>query len=236
MNLSFYSAASSVAANQLKLDVIANNIANINTHGFKTQSAMFHELLYTNMNSAEVETPNLTYGNGSRIEKTDISFAKGTIAKTDGKFDYAITGDGFFAVQNPDTEEIYYTRSGNFQMSMGDNGRFYLSTPTKDLVLSSTGNPIEVTNDDTELDIGIYDFNHKEGMLKKESDLFIAVEKNGAPFLLDNDKLQRGCLEQSNVDLSTQMAKIIEAQRGYQLTLKILQATDEIEQTINNFR
>ncbi|MCL1982143.1 MAG: flagellar hook-basal body protein [Clostridiales bacterium] len=236
MDLSFYTAAVGANAQQGRMNVIANNLANINTEGYKSQSAGFVDLLYNKYYKAATKDPET--GCGARVEKTDILYEQAGTMPTGGAFDFAISGEGFFAVYDPGTGDVFYTRNGHFSMSNYGENLFYLVDDEKRLVLSKDFNIIRIdpSEQNQEPDIGVFDFNSKEGMLLKGNNNYMPVDKNGSPFLNERAVLARGRLEMSNVDLAYEMSRVIETQRAYQMTLKMVQTSDEIEQTINNLR
>ncbi|MBN7773723.1 flagellar hook-basal body protein [Clostridium aminobutyricum] len=235
MDISFYTAGVGAKAQQAKLDVIANNMANANTTGYKSQSAGFEDLLYSNIRDAEAADSQLKVGSGVRVEKTDINFSSGGMMPTDGEYDYAIVGDdGFFAVQNPATNEIYYTRSGAFQQSVAKDGKGYLVNSVGDFVLDENLKKIELNGQ--EFKPGVFDFNVKDGMLLAGDNLYSPTQKNGQAILQKDAVLSTGYLEASNVEVSDEMVKLIESQRSYSLALKMVQTSNEVEETINNLR
>lgn len=236
MDLSFYTAAVGAAAQQGRMNIISNNLANINTEGYKSQSAGFVDLLYDKYYKAETKDPET--GCGARVEKTDILYDQGGMMPTGGEYDFAIIGDGFFAVYDSGGDVVYYTRNGHFSLSNYGDNLFYLANDQGYLVLDRNFNLIRVNpkDDKQELDLGIFDFASKEGMLLKGNNLYEPAEKQGGPFLAEPGGLHRGRLEMGNVDLAYEMSRVIETQRIYQMTLKMVQTSDEIEQTINNLR
>ena len=115
MNMSFYSAAVGAYQQQLRMNVQANNIANVNTSGFRAERAAFGELM--NRNVAGIDGERLPKGTGTRMIQATVDFSSGGYKETGRDFDYAIDGDGFFALYDPATEEISFTRDGSFYMS-----------------------------------------------------------------------------------------------------------------------
>lgn len=236
MNIAFYTAAVGANTHQNRLDTIANNMANLQTDGYKAQSVGFVDLLYSNMRAQPPKNGDLTVGSGVRAEQTNFDFEVGPLQMTNGNFDYAILGNGYFAVYNMEEDRLSYTRNGNFHRAqMGENA-FYLAAANGDFVLDSNMELIPVDSEEDQLDIGIFDFENKEGILMQGDNRFLPSAKNGKPLLQKDVTLQKGYLEGSNVDLSYEMAKLIETQRAYQLSLRMIQTSDEIEQTINGMR
>ncbi|KXL54555.1 flagellar basal-body rod protein FlgG [Anaerotignum neopropionicum] len=254
MEMSFYNGRVGAAAQQTKLDVVANNIANVNTAGYKSKSLVFSDLLYNNMAGIDGKDSNVKSGSGVKPEKTNISFEKGSVNLSGSQLDFSIEGRGFFVLQNPQTKEYYYTTSGSFVLSEKEDG-FYLASKDGNFVIGASGDPIIINAGDTT--DGIYDkdgnllegtaialkdavpivvdFPKTEGLLSIGDSNFIATEKNGAPFVVDAN-VTRGSFEGSNVDIANEFAKAIEAQRAYQYSIRMVQTTDEIQNLINNLR
>lgn len=236
MNQSFYTAALGVGSEQYKLDILANNTANLNTWGYKTKVPIFSELMYYEMKGKVQEDSELLTGTGMRIQKADTDFSQMTLAESEGDYHYAIEGDGMFMLRDPATNRITYTRDGSFSLSLRGND-FYLVTSTGKLVLDQNRQPILVNeNSPDTLPIGIFDFVNKNGMLSEGENEFTPVAKNGNPIAAEGARLRKGMLEMSNVDLAEQMTKVIEAQRAYSYALRMVQTSDEIENTINTLR
>ncbi len=236
MNQSFYTAALGVGSEQYKLDILANNTANVNTWGYKAKIPIFSELMYYEMKGKADQNNELLTGTGMHIQKADTDFSQMTLAESEGEYHYAIEGDGFFMLRNPENNEITYTRDGSFSLSLRGNN-FYLVTATGKLVLDQNRNPIVVNeNSPDTLPIGIFDFTNKNGMLSVGENEFTPVAKNGNPFDAEDSKLRKKMLEMSNVDFAEQMSKVIETQRAYSYALRMVQTSDEIENTINTLR
>lgn len=264
MNQSFFNAAVGANAQQGRIDVLANNIANTNTNGYKAKRGNFVDLLYQNAYPEGDAPQTVKMGSGTRLDNTSTSFDQGSIMETENPNDYAIEGSGFFALQNPVTGEVTYTRNGNFRLSQFEDGQFYLTSADGDYVLDSNKNKINVTfldrnadeNEETEetdeeetavladgpydpkssYDIGIFDFSTKQGMLALEGEKFSPLEKNGEAFLQTEITLRRGAIELSNVDVSNEFSKLIESQRAYQYALKMIKTSDEVEEIYNSLR
>lgn len=233
MNLSFYSASVGATAQQAKLDVLANNFANINTEGYKTKNSTFSDLLYTT--TAGAQEGAVERGSGTRLDNTYSIFDAGTYIETDSKLDFYIDGRGFFALEDPKTEEVVYTRNGNFaKAQMGQD--FYLASEDGYFVLDKGGNPIKLNGlADDEIKPAVYDFGILEGIRSAGESNYAPTERNGTAVLSDVEAIQ-GKLESSNVDISKEMTKVIETQRAYQYALKMVQTSDEVETTINSLR
>ena len=257
MNMSFFSAAVGAQQQQRRMNVQANNLANVNTHGYKAEQATFHQLMYGDIRGINEELPR---GTGTQMMKATTNFASGPIQDTGRTFDFAIFGDGFFALYDPADGEISFTRDGAFMMARfvvppeedaepeidPDTGEeippqpkevWRLSDNEGRCVLDSMGNFIEIDpkDKDAELDVGVFDYNVYDGMLHLDSSRFLPVDKNGGLYL-GTGEVRRGVLEMSNTDLALEFTKVIEAQRAYSYALKMVQTSDEVEQTINGLR
>ncbi len=235
MNASFYTASRGARTQQEKLNVISNNFANINTYGYKAKSSVFQDLMYYNMRAGAGETTQLTSGTGTVLDHTNTDFGQSGFGEGAGGYDYAISGDGFFMLRNPVTNEISYTRNGHFSLSRRADG-FYLVTDAGKLVLDGGQNPIRVAAGALQGRPGVYSFANTDGMQSLGDNEFVPIAKNGAPELNMEAKLLEGYLEMSNVDMAQEMANTVEASRAYSYMLKMVQSSDEIEQTINSLR
>ena len=240
MNYSFYSGAVGASAQQQRLDIIANNISNINTTGFKSKQGVFNNLIYSSMNALEGENSSLKAGAGAKLDKTDTDFEQGVLAMTGYPLDYAINGQGFFALYDPLSQETTYTRSGSFSLSEQPNGEIYITSSSGKWVLDPQGEPI-IIEDPNEIDelhnIGVYIFEQKNGMINTGFSEFLPVEKNGEPISVDGQGiLVQGFLENSNVGFEKETIHMLESQRVYQLSIQLVRAADEIENTINSLR
>ncbi|MCI8342654.1 MAG: flagellar hook-basal body protein [Firmicutes bacterium] len=240
MNFSFYSASVGAQTHEKRMQVLANNIANVNTNGFKAKNGIFTDLVYKNMNAPEDERTQLTYGVGVKMLKDDTDFAQGHLQETGIELDFALVDNGFFALQEPATGEISYTRCGSFIRSyQQSNGNFYLASANGKWVLDSQGRPITINNIHDDVNVGVFIFDQKNGMLNIGQNEFQPVEKNTPLTSVDGIEsgiVVRGVLEASNVDFAKELSRVIESQRAYQMSLKMVQTSDEIANTINNLR
>jgi flagellar basal-body rod protein FlgG len=240
---SFYNARSGIMAQEQSLNVIANNLSNTNTTAYKSERMGFADLLYTNINlPEESEEPDpARTSNGVKISQVAVSYAQGAIEETGGELDFALTGKGYFAVQTQDGE-ITYTRDGSFRKLLTPDG-FQLATARGDLVLSVTRGPITLDPEETgaslsldDMNIGVFSFANEYGLLKDGNNQYTPTAQSGVGTAILAPDLRQGSLERSNVDPATEMAKIIEAQRSFQLSARMLTLSDEMEQQLNNLR
>ncbi len=243
MNSSILTGATGAIAQQKKMDIIANNLAAVNSAGYKPKIACFAELMQYNMHNQEPVTNARQALVGVKVEKDDTNFAPAGLAATESQLDFAIMGDGFFRLRNPSTQEISYTRYGHFIMSEDDsrNNEFFLITDQGRRVLNADGEDIRVTltkdgRYELSTDIGVYRFAQKNGMLSVGRNEFVPVAKNGEPYLTTESKAVSGYLEQSGTDTSYEFTKMVEAQRAYSFAIKLITTSDEVIQTVNQLR
>lgn len=247
MNLSFYNAAVGMQQQQLRMDIQANNISNVNTHGFKAQQVSFSQLMYRNLMGIDQEE--IPRGAGTRVDKSITDFSPMNVAETGRKLDFAIIGDGFFALYDPVNGEISFTRDGSFTMASfevpNENAQegepqtkmeYRLSDGDGRCVLDVRGNFIRMEHPEAvSSEIGVFDYAVMDGMLHANGSRFLPQDKNGDLYW-GTGEVRQGVLETSNVDLAHEMVKVIEAQRAYSYALRMVQTSDEIETTINGLR
>ncbi|MBD5133615.1 MAG: flagellar hook-basal body protein [Clostridiales bacterium] len=251
MNQSFYIGAVGAQMQQRRMNIIGDNIANLNTVGFKADRTDFTALMYQNHRGAlnGEDNTQLPMGVGTRLLMTSTNFAQGPVEDNGRSLDYMIEGDGFFALVDLATGEVSYTRNGAFMMSqyqrgtgqVDENGQpvtetiFCLGDGEGRFVLSEAGGLIEVTDPTQKLPIGIFDYPNYNGMTQLDDTRYLPVDKNGGLWY-GTGTLRQGVLEGSNADLAEEYTKVIESQRAYGMALKMVQTSDEIENTINNLR
>lgn len=155
-----YTAASGMTAQQTKVDTITNNIANVNTVGYKKENASFKSLLYQNINvpqspDAITRPESLQVGHGVRLGAITKDFSTGSLEETGNLFDLAIIGEGFFSVLKG--EEVQYTKDGSFNLSLVDESTYAIVTSTGEPLLSTDGEPILIDSTIPAEDITIQD-------------------------------------------------------------------------------
>ena len=240
----FYTARSGLITHQDNMNVISNNMANVNTTGYKAIRSSFTDLMYQNLNRETAENTAQT-GHGVKINKTDMLMQQGAFTPTQYPLDFAITRENaFFAVQNA-VEEVEYTRAGNFILS-NDGDTFYLAAANGDRLLDADGGEIEIEFDGDQNPIiennmiGVYTFPNQYGLTALGNNRFAPGELSGEAEALDPDDaplpLQNGYLENSTVEISNEMVKVIEASKAFSFSARMVQVADEIEQTINSLR
>ena len=236
----FYSAVTGAQQQMRRMDVQANNISNVHTYGYKAQVPGFQALMYGMLDG--INNAQLPRGSGSCMVSTGTDWASGPLKETGRSLDYAIIGNGYFALYEPGSGAVSFTRDGSFTMSafqvadpeseQGVRTEYYLSDGEGRQVLGQDGYPIRVTDPELELPVGVFDIQYQDGLQRDGSSRFLMGDKNGTVWL-STSKAQQGMLEESNADLATELSQVIEAQRSYSYALKMLQTADEVETTIN---
>ena len=234
----FYSAAVGAQQQMLRLNVQANNIANVNHYGFRAEKPAFEALMYRNI--AGADGAELPKGAGTRVVSTATDFSQAALEETGRAQDYAIFGLGFFALFDPSTQEISFTRDGSFSPAMfqeqNEAGElehvWYLSDGEGRQVLNTGGYPIVMTDFNAEQPVGVFLIQYQDGLQHLDSGRFLAGDKNGDVWM-GGAQVLRGYLETSNTDLAYEISKVIEAQRAYSYALRMVTTADEVETTIN---
>lgn len=243
MNQSFYIGAIGAQQQLQRLNIHGDNIANVNTYGFKADRSRFTALMHQNHRGVEEELP---MGVGTRLLMTSTDFSQGAPADSGRTLDYYIEGDGFFGLVDLATGDVSFTRNGAFYMSqleratgsVDENGQpemelvYCLGDGEGRFVLSETGGLIEITDPEEKLPVGIFDYVNYNGMEQIGDTRYLPVDKNGG-LSYGTGILRQGMVERSNADLAEELTKVIESQRAYGMALKMVQTSDEIETTIN---
>lgn len=257
-----YSAATGMTAMETKLDVVANNLANMETTAFKRDRANFEDLIYRHeqypgaQDSAGQYTPTGTQiGLGVRTQSTQTEFTQGPIKQTGQELDVAIEGKGFFQVTNPDGM-IVYTRAGNFSKNANGNlvtgsasdGRL-LEPP---IVIPPDAQAVTITpegivsvqqqgsNQMTQVgQIQMASFINPQGLLKLGENLYRETDASGAPTISNPGQngiglLQQNMLESSNVEPVTELIDMITTQRAFELNSQAIRTGDQLLQNIAN--
>lgn len=260
-----YTAATGMESLQTKLDVIANNLANVNTTGFKKGRANFEDLFYRHNQfpGAQDQQGNYTatgtsVGLGVRVQSVQTSFKQGAFEETGGRYDVAIEGNGFFQVADPSGSGQVYTRAGNFsvnafgQLVLGSAQTGRLLEPNITIPDGVTGVTISpdgrvlVTqpgqqNQQQVGQLQLATFINPEGLLKLGENLYSLTDASGQaqlnnPGLQGVGILRQGSLEASNVEPVQELIDLITTQRSFELNSQAIQAGDQILTLIANLR
>ncbi|MGY8638750.1 flagellar basal-body rod protein FlgG [Bradyrhizobium sp. 14AA] len=252
-----HTAATGMAAQELNVQVISNNIANLRTTGFKKQTAAFQDLIYEHVRRVGAQASDqgtilpvgVDIGGGVKTVGTPRSMTQGTLSQTGNDLDLAMSGEGFFKILMPDGT-YQYTRDGTFQMD--NQGR----------VVTAQGNPVQPTitipNNASGItvseqgqvsvtlpgsstssiigQIGVTRFINKAGLQPVGSNQFTETPSSGPPQdgTANSEgygKITQGSLEQANVDVVSEMSDLIAAQRAYEMNAKVISAADQMMQS-----
>jgi flagellar basal-body rod protein FlgG len=252
-------AASGMKVQQMQVDTIANNIANVNTTGFKKNELSFREMLYETVRNpgaptaASQMTPTgLQIGSGSEIAGSVKVFRQGELAPTGNKLDMAINGTGFFRVRLGNGE-YRYTRDGGFRIdgsnTLVTSEGYPLDPPvqippdaieviigedgTINVMKSDSGLPEAVTN------VSLFRFSNPSGLKAQGGNLYSDTASSGqaqqaSPGTDGTGLLRQGYLERSNVQVVDELVGLILAQRNYEINSRAIRVSDEMLQQVNN--
>ncbi len=254
-----WSAASGMHAQQLQIDTIAHNLANVNTNGFKRSRAEFQDLLYQTVtapgtaSSTTTQTPSgIQLGLGVRTGAVKKLFGQGSVAKTDNPLDVMIEGQGFFRVLLPDGN-TGYSRDGAF--ATDQNGQLVTSQgyqvdpaitipPDATSIRIGLDGTVSVTQQGQQAatqvgQLELSSFPNPSGLLSLGDNLYLPTEASGTavdgtPGLDGLGELSQGFLEVSNVSIVNELVNMITAQRAYELNTRSIKAGDEMLQQLNN--
>jgi flagellar basal-body rod protein FlgG len=258
---SLYTAATGMEAQQLKMDVISNNLANTGTTGFKKVRAEFEDLLSETLRGAEAPDPRggtnpvaLQVGLGVRSGSTTRSFGQGDLTNTGNALDLAVQGDGFFRVQRP-SGDYAFTRAGNFRADA--DGRLVtldgqlvdpaitFPAQTSKITIQADGTVFATTaSSTTPQEVGqlkVYTFPNPGGLEAIGGNLLVETQGSGesvasTPGEDGTGTLAQGYLEGANVKAVEEMIDMISTQRAYELNSNVIKTADQMLQRITNIR
>jgi flagellar basal-body rod protein FlgG len=254
-------AGTGMAAQQTNLDVIAQNLANVNSNAFKSQRAEFQDLMYQSLRASgsetngAVRTPQaIQIGLGTRFSGNAVNMSQGGLQATGNPFDIAITGEGFFEVDMPDGS-VGYTRDGAFKrdsdgnMVTSDGFRLRpgIQVPTEatSFSVSANGNVAVLLPGEQQPTvlgrIQVTTFPNPAGLTRAGQNLYRAGGASGAgqsvvPGEGGSGALQGGFVEGSNVSIVEEMVRMITAQRAYEVNSKAIQTADDMLSTLNQLK
>jgi flagellar basal-body rod protein FlgG len=246
-------AATGMAAQQTNVDVIANNLANVNTTGFRRSRAEFQDLIYQTLRAPGGSTGDgarlptgLQLGQGTRTVSTAQIHLQGSLSQTGGSLDLAIEGSGFFQVTRP-SGQIAYTRAGNLKTDA--EGRLITTDgyaiepaitipPDATAVTIAPSGMVSVTRpgQSASQEVGqlnLAGFANPAGLLAIGRSMFVATDASGQPISGKPGEeglgtVSQGFLEGSNVEVVNEMIDLISSQRAYEVNQKVIQAADEM--------
>jgi flagellar basal-body rod protein FlgG len=248
-------------AQELNIDVISNNLANVNTSGFKKSRAEFQDLLYESLrpagaaSSADTTIPTgVQLGHGARPSAVQKMFSQGDFQNTENELDWAIEGDGFFQIELPNGETSY-SRCGEFKLDADGrivNADGFLLVPqltvptdTVSITVGMDGTVSIIQADDpVPSEIGTIQlarFVNPGGLRSLGRNLFVPTEGSGdeivgTPGQDGFGTIAQGFLEMSNVSVVDEMVNMITAQRAYETNSKVIQTADDMLQMANNLK
>lgn len=254
--------ATGMLAQQLNVDVISNNIANMSTTGFKQSRAAFQDLMYQNINrpgssSSDAGTllpSGLQIGLGAKTAGVYRMHSQGSVSVTDNELDLAIDGDGFFQIDMPDGTTAY-TRDGSFQLN--ENGEIVtiegftvspaitIPSDALDIDINAEGEvSVSYAGQSSSSVIGqleLADFVNPTGLEAIGSNLYMETDASGSPNTATpgTDQLgtiEQSALEESNVNVVSEITNLISAQRAYEMNSNVISTSDEMLQTISQLR
>jgi flagellar basal-body rod protein FlgG len=248
-------------AQQLNMDITANNLANVNTTGFKKSRADFQDLLYQTIRSAGstqaqgVQVPTgIQVGLGTRMAAVQKVFTQGDFKQTDNDLDVVIEGNGFFQVMQP-SGELAYTRDGSLKID--GTGKLVTSdgyAVQPEMTIPAEATDISIGEDGTVTvsvagqtapqqlgQLQLVKFLNPAGLNSLGRNLLVATDASGEPITASPGQdglgtLRQGVVEMSNVKVVDEMVNMIEAQRAYEINSKSIQASDEMLNTANNLK
>ncbi len=261
MQRSMFIAATGMEAQRLNIDVISNNLANVNTTGFKRSRADFQELMYQGLKSAGASSADgvtlptgIQVGLGVKPAAVQKMFKQGDFVSTENPLDLVVEGKGFFQILTPEGE-VAYTRAGAFKLdSEGNivNSDGYAMEPS--ITIPANTLNITITTDGTvsvlqegstsPVEVGqieLAQFTNPGGLTSIGKNLFITNEASGeatagTPNAEGFGTVNQGFLELSNVNVVEEMVNMIVSQRAYELSSKVVQTSDEMLALANNIK
>lgn len=254
-----WTAASGMVAQQLNLDVTSNNLANVNTTGFKKNRAEFEDLMYQNLKIAGTANQTgdrlpvgMQIGMGVRPVSVHKLFSQGDFQNTGNQLDMVIEGDGFFRIDRNGEEA--YTRNGAFKLDsegriVTDNGHplqpeFTVPAGTQNIVVTEDGHLTCVDKSGAELaatDIPVYTFVNPAGLKATGRNLYVQTDGSGeaiesVPGQNNAGTIGQGYLEMSNVEIVEEMVNMIVGQRAYEANSKAINTADSMLQIANSLK
>jgi len=254
-----WTAATGMTCQQTNLDAVANNMANVNTSGFKKSRVNFQDLMYQNLRQPGAATSSggqlaagIQVGMGAKVVAVEKIFNQGDYTQTKNQLDMALEGKGFFKLLNNGKE--VYTRSGAFKLDRDgficdSNGNrlqpeFAIPAKTAAITVEPGGKIVATGADGKELgssQIQLFNFANPAGMRSVGQNQFVPTDASGDPVqgnpgVDEFGTILQGYLEMSNVDVVEEMINMIMAQRAYEIGSKVIQAGDEMLQMATNLR
>jgi flagellar basal-body rod protein FlgG len=259
MNPALWAAKTGLDAQQTRMAVTSNNLANVGTTGFKKGRAVFEDLLYQNVRQVGAATSQdtvaptgLSLGTGVRVVATEKSFTQGNMSQTGNSLDVAISGRGFFQVLLPDGT-MGYTRDGSFNVnaqgelvtSSGYTVQPGITIPdgAQSVTIGKDGTvSVQVAGQSAPTQVGslqLFDFINPAGLQPRGENMYLesaasGTATSGTPGLNGLGTTEQGSLEASNVNVVEELVNMIETQRAYEMNSKAISTTDQMLEYITN--
>lgn len=250
--------ATGLEAQQANIDRIANDLANVNTDGFKRGTTEFQDLMYETIKEpgakqgANIETPvGIQKGMGVKVGATSKIFEQGSAKVTNAPYDLMIEGKGFLPVTLPNTGEVVYTRTGNFKLD--NQGRMALPNgalldpmiaipkEASTIIIGPNGEVKALTGDSEAIigNIQLVSFVNPQGLMSIGNNFYKSTTGSGQPTKVTPGEqgagtLLQGALESSNVNVANSMIEMIGAQRGYEMNTRVMGVVDKMLEATTN--
>lgn len=236
---------SGLYANQNRLDAISNNIANVNTNGYKRMDVAFEDIFYENMNRrglpvTDGENTELKLGSSSKADLIVRNYKDGNLIETGREEDLAISGEGYFKLMD-ENGNAFYTRDGVFSVDKDGNlvhssglkldiENFQPKELKKPMYVNENGS---IVSDGKSIGkINLYDFKDRDSMISAGQNLF----KTDSESMKADGSIMQGYIESSNVDIAKELTDMMITQRAYELNSRSVKAADEMWGMANNLR
>jgi flagellar basal-body rod protein FlgG len=259
MNPALWAAKTGLDAQQTRMTVTSNNLANVNTTGYKKSRAVFEDLLYQNVRqvgastSQDTQAPTgLSLGTGVRVVATEKTYTQGNLTQTGNSLDVAVSGRGFFQILLPDST-MGYTRSGDFQInaqgelvtSSGYAVQPGITLPdgTQSISIGKDGTiTAQLPGQSSPSQVGqlqLVDFINPAGLQPRGENMLVesaasGPPQTGTPGLNGLGMVEQGSLESSNVNVVEELVNMIETQRAYEMNSKAIATTDQMLEYVTN--
>lgn len=256
---SLFSAANAMISQQTNIDTIANNVANVNTNGYKKIRLDFKDCIYERMNNPVDNSAamNLQRGAGSIVLQTLRVFEQGVHKSTENPYDLALEGRGFFVLRAPDGS-LAFSRNGQFRLSVENDGT-YLVDENSYYVLDQNGQRIRMQQEPSRFTVSaegqlffddgtsqnttagptlaLVDFSNSPGLMSVGRFYYVPTENSGQMTRVPADtQVKQQVVENSNVDYAEELTRLIRAQRAFQLAARAIVTADQMAQTANTIR
>lgn len=252
----FYTAKTTLVQKQKGLNAITNNLANVNTKGFKRSAATFEDALYYENSQIVAKTfsSENRVGCGTYISKIEKDFSQGDLIETKRDLDIALNGSGFLGLKKDENSTIYYTRGGNFSFApaqsanmnciVNDLGYYLVDTrgdmievpQSVDHITIDPSGKLTYEGQNRSINLMAVSFPDVTKLEAQDCGMYQSTYLSGEPYQLPNVNIKQGYVENSNVEMANEMVELIKAQRIFQMNSKVVQTLDEMEAQASRLR